>query len=161
MYVIKKGKHYSQHPIRLHWYRKSMVATFKLMGDCSYDLKEPDDYAINKLCGWSMGISHHTNSIRCGWRPSGTPGIISLFFYLYSNGKRMEHLFTNIAIMKEYILEMKLIDNRVNFSLKGNGQTADKSISYNAPYLKFGYALFPYVGGKLPARWDTHIELDF
>lgn len=159
MYTIKKGEHYSNHPFRLHWRKTIMNLKFTLMGDCSYDLLVPDDWAINKLAGWSM-CHHHHNSIRCGWRPSPTPGIISLFFYLYNDGKRTEHLFTNVRILKEYTLEMRLTGNRVDFSLAGNGQTAEKSILYKKPWLTAGYALWPYIGGLLPARWDTHIEME-
>lgn len=160
LYTIKKGEHSSRHGIAAHWGSKPMKVKFTLMGDCSYDLLVPDDWAINKLCGFSMGY-HHWYSVRCGWRPTGTPGIIALFFYLYSAGKRTEHLFANVRIMKEYTLEMSLSGGRVNFSLSGNGQTAEKSIAYKKPWIRAGYRLYPYIGGVLPARWDTHIQLEF
>lgn len=159
IYTIKKGKHYSTHLPSLHFGIKKMKVSFSFGVSCWYRMIDPDDYAINKLCGFSLGF-HHRDSIRCGWHPSEKLGMIDLFFYLYNGGKRIEHQFTTVSTFKGYELTILMGRSSVSFELHGSGQSAFGSTAFVPPRFLPGYQLFPYIGGKKPARVDTFIILD-
>lgn len=161
MYTIKKGCHYSWHLPRFHFGKTNMKVRFMFTESCYFPMKEPDDYAINKLCGWGMA-NHHKNSIRCGWKPSPESHTIELWFYVYSNGQRIEQYFMNVLIGKEYELEMDLSGaNVLSFSVRDEEGTTTNSCYFKKPRFTWGASLFPYIGGQLPARTDTSIELSF
>ena len=160
VYTIKKGEHYSNHTPKMCYGKGSMRATFKFMDGCWFPLEVQDDYAINKLCGFSNGL-HNRNSVRLGWTPNKEPGKIDLFFYLYINGVRKEQKFATVEIGLEYQLFIILTNNLCGFTLMRDGATvATDSVYYPQPRCPFGYWLFPYLGGRLPARVDTKIYLD-
>lgn len=155
-YTIKKGRHYSNHLPKLVYGMRNLSTSVKFHSDCWFPLSQPDDYAINKLVGWSMGY-HHTSSIRCGWRPAGIPGYIDLFFYTYCQGYRHDEYFTTIECDKEFLLFMLISsDGDITFSASG------KSVTLKGPCIgkKLGYLLFPYFGGKNTAPHDIHIDID-
>lgn len=159
VYVVKKCHHYSRHLPKLCYRKTKLRATFKFTDGCWFPLSSPDDYAINKLVGFSRG-RHHKNSVRCGWTPNKEPGLIDLFFYLYIKGVRQEMKFTTVEIGLEYTLEIDLSSNLVYFSLRKNGlPIVNNSLYFPTPRCFWGYILFPHIGGKLPARTDTKIEL--
>lgn len=158
IFTIFKGWHYSLHFPKLHWGKTSMRVKFRFLDGCWFRLEQPDDFAINKLCGWGF-MDHHKDSIRCGWRPSA-PGIIDLYFYLYQNGIRYEKMFSSVEIGREYELEMSVDMGMLSFTLKSEGITTS-STPFILPKTRLGYYLFPYIGGKKPARMKTKIELTF
>ena len=160
IYTIKKGQHYSNYLPKMCYGKTSLAVRFKFMDGCWFPLEVQDDYAINKLLGWSAGL-HHRNSIRCGWTPNPTPGLIDLFFYLYINGTRKEQKFATVELGLEYDLRIDTRSDLVSFSLSLNGvHEAYDSVYYPAPKCRFGFWLWPYIGGMLPARLDTKIYLE-
>jgi hypothetical protein len=156
-YTIKKGRHYSCHRPKLHR-GDSMRIKFRFMDGCWFPLDVRDDSAINKLCGWSMGY-HHRNSIRCGWTPNNKAGDIDLFFYLYNGGVRIERFFAKVELGLEYELDMALDGDIVSFCLRDFGLSTINSVYFKKPKCRLSYVLFPYVGGRLPARMDTKIAI--
>lgn len=160
-YEIKKGQHYSNHFPKIHFGKTRLKAELVFGAGCWFPLNVPDDYAINKLTGISHGY-HHRNSVRVGWRPNPEINRIDLFFYAYSGGKRTEQYFATVDMSGRYQLIMDLKNDLAEFSLRQHGATvAMGSIYYKMPWFKWGYCLFPYVGGNLPARTDTFIGLWF
>lgn len=160
IYKIKKGNHYSLHLPKLHLGKTNLKVKFRFLDGCWFPLKVKDDYAVNKLCGWSYGW-HHKNSIRCGWTPNKEQDKIDLFFYIYSNGERHIHSFCTIDIRTEYSLEIDLIINLLSFSIRSDSSPSTiLSYYYEKPKSKLGYMLFPYIGGNLPAHTDTKISIE-
>jgi len=161
IYEIKKGQHYSRHWPKLHFGTRKKVVQFKFMDGCWFPLEAPDDYAINKLFGWSYG-HHHRDSIRIGWTPNKEPGKIDLFFYAYNDDLQYDEIFATVEIWQECEIEIWLFSGRAFFSLQRSGlPVIMDSVSFRIPQFKWGYYLFAYVGGKLPARTNTKIELNF
>lgn len=161
IYTIAKGDHYCTHNPKMVYGKTALLLDFKFMDGCWFPLDVSDDYAINKLCGISFGL-HHRNSVRCGWTPNAVPGHIDLFFYLYIFGTRKEQKFATVELGIQYRLNINVGNNLVDFTLlRGDSTVASNSIYYPNPRCPFGYLLFPYVGGRLPARCDTKIYLDF
>lgn len=154
-YTINEGCHYSQHLLRLTYNRRILISKVMFHSDCWFPLILPDDYAINKLIGWSRG-HHHTCSVRCGWRPAAISGYIDLFLYVYSKGHRHEKFFMTVECNKEFKLIM-LISSKghITFSALGKYLTLQE-IDLN---IKPGYILFPYFGGNNVAPHDINIDL--
>ena len=165
IYTIKKGNHYSRHWPKLHTGKTRMKIRFAFLKGCWWPTVKPDDAAINKLAGWSFGL-HHKNSIRVGWAPSLTKNKIDLYFYLYHNGSRHTRLFATVDCRVYHDLKIEIdgphMNGLLSFSMRSEeGVTTLASCSYRMPKFKYGYILFPYVGGKLTARADANIDLGF
>lgn len=154
-YTIKKGHHYSTHLPKLLFGNSILSSTVKFHKDCWFPLNTSDDYAINKLVGWSNGL-HHRNSIRCGWRPAAVPGFIDLFFYIYNKGHRKEAFFTTVECDKEFNLLMAYQGGKILFSIEE--KMIIVKVDYSGPRL--GYMLFPYFGGQNTAPHDINIDLE-
>lgn len=158
-FKIKKGSHYSRRWPVIHLAESVFKFKFKFGLGCWFPLLAPDDYAVNKLCGFSYGYHHH-NSIRCGWTPNKVPNKIDLFFYMYSGGVREVHYFATVDLSVEYELVIHASMNQVSFSLRHNGLTLmNPAYYFKKPKFRLGYILWPYIGGQLPARQDTYIDL--
>ena len=158
-YKIKKGNHYSLHWPKFHFGETNIKFKFKFGAGCWYETVVPDDYAFNKLCGLGCG-DHHKNSVRVGWCPAKDINRIDLVFYLYTNGQRVEQHFATVNLSQEYEIEIDLSSDLVSFNLTSNQESvAIDSIYYKLPWFRWGAILFPYIGGQLPARANTYIDL--
>ena len=73
----------------------------------------------------------------------------------------MQQFFTTVDVGVEYDISMDLSDNLLSFTLRQAGITESNSFYFPRPLFRAGYFLFPYIGGKLPARMDTEIDLSF
>ncbi len=158
-YKIKCGEHYSRHWPKIHLGETNLIFRFKFGLGCWFPLVVPDDHARNKLCGLGFG-DHHQNSVRVGWTPNKEINRIDLYFYLYSGGKRIEQYFTTVNLGHLYEMEIDLVEDLVCFNLMENYEAvAIDSMYYKLPWFQWGAILFPYIGGQLPARTDTYIDL--
>ena len=54
-----------------------------------FDLKDEDQWDVNKLFGFSIGY-HHKTSFRFGWRPILKNNTIQIVGYEYHDGKRQK-----------------------------------------------------------------------
>lgn len=163
-FTIEKGSHYSiglWHLFPL-CFRKSLHFTFKLSKECLFDLKESDDYDVNKIFGRSWGL-HHNDSIRIGWVPSKRNGQYTVYIYWYNKGIRhidklgdFETDFTYEAyIDTRYFInltEVRIYDSSKKF-------VVGKNINFVFPEFKFGYYLFPYFGGNKKSSRDMNIDI--
>lgn len=161
-YLIKKGEHYCRHWPKIHLGVTKVKFRFRFGAGCWFPLEVPDDYAINKLFGIGYA-NHHKNSFRVGWTPSKQGGKIDLFFYVYYRGIRIEEYFTSVDISSEYEMEMEAVSDLLSFKLIDlkSDYTITNSIYFKLPWFRIGMVLMPFVGGKLPARTDTYIDLTF
>ena len=160
-YTIKKGKHKSGFRLPRVFFRtpKKMTVRVGFHRNCWYQpsTDSVDWNDINKLCGFSQG-RHHKNSYRIGWLPNfERKGIINLYHYSYSGGKRDFVKFESIATGDYYDL---------NFEIRayafGGLQIIADNFS-NEPHISqswFGYFLYPYFGGDLKSPIKMEIDLE-
>ena len=156
-WVIRKGWHTSLSNI---WMRllpktgaRSITYNFMFEKDSWFPAKDPDDFDINKLCGFSFGY-HHKNSVRVGWTPMfSTPGNFTLYFYIYNNGERIYKTFANVKPGTEYDLTIYFDDDKVFFEMKSEKSPDITSTSekFVLPGFRLGYYLWPYFGGNKTA----------
>lgn len=162
-YIIKKGKHYSWHFPRL-WFGKKNVLNFNfcMSQSCWFPMQDSDDYAINKLTGWSYGL-HHKNSIRVGWRPSDRNNWIELHLYIYANGIRSDYYMDIVECGIKNIVELTYYSKkgRIVYSIHRPIAICNGVISVRPEKTWWGYYLFPYFGGIKTAAVDTRIDLSF
>lgn len=153
---VKKGNHYSIHPIGIHFGIRKFKFRFKLDGSCLYPILDADDYDLNKLYGFSYGY-HHKNSIRIGWRPDERDDKkIQLHSYVYNKGKRTMNYIDSIITDKWYEMEIEtLLCNKVVFTLSDNKVLSKRTEDFVMPKFIAGYFLDFYIGGNKPARKDT------
>ncbi|MEK6879230.1 MAG: hypothetical protein AABY22_06450 [Nanoarchaeota archaeon] len=156
-YLVKKGHHYSNHGIKYHFGITRKKFGFLFSPSCLYSILSPKkNTSINKLFGWSYG-HHHRNSVRVGWRPD-TNGKIDLFFYLYNNGKNFTKYFETIEVSEEYEINITVSMYFVLFELyKANNPLENikkDTHGFIRPWFRWGYYLWFYFGGKLPAPQD-------
>lgn len=168
MYVIKKGKHYPE-GWNLSGYALGgphcglQTMTRKVMFTPSALVQPgvPDcDDDINKLFGWSYGW-HHSNSIRVGWRVDPVRSQITLFLYLYENGKRRQVRLANIKCNETYDVTLAHNHSTGALSLQARNSTFDRSITdtWKGSRPSCGYRLGLYHGGNCPAAADMEIMI--
>lgn len=159
---IKKGRHYPwlipiAFPFRVRKddsnYRS---AQFMFTDSCLFDLKDEDQWDVNKLFGFSIGM-HHKTSFRFGWRPILKNGTIEIVGYEYHDNVRQKTM---------PICEVKPNEWH-NFTVSYNNKSNksfyfvnDKCITNNVKLVKksgWGYTLGVYFGGNEKAPQDITI----
>jgi hypothetical protein len=139
--------------------RKITLSTRRFMftKSCLYDLKDEDQYDVNKLFGFSIGF-HHTTSFRFGWRADLKTNTIEIVAYEYHDTIRQETMHVcNVEIDKwhEFALyyfpdvqkTWYLVDN---FPILSNYFKLKKNSG-------LGYRLGLYFGGNEKAPQDILI----
>lgn len=159
-YTIEKGHHRSGVFFSLRLMDVNTDYDFSFDENCWFELKEEDDYDINKLCGFSYGL-HHNDSIRLGWRPSAEKSKIDLFTYYYNNGKRDFKFLCTIHTDRIHNATIELLNDSFLVSVRDSlGKNVGVgSVPFEFPKLKLGYFLFPYFGGNKTAPNDMNIWL--
>ena len=151
--IIRKNTHA---PIRLPvliMKPKKLSFSVEFTASCKYSIGV-EQLDINKLFGVGYFPSHHTNSVRFGWRYiSGDE--IEILAYWYHNRVRQWDVIGCVDIGKEY--EFSLIPGKSNhvLSVRSDGPPANKIV--NVPSFGPGYLLRPYFGGNMKAPHDIEI----
>lgn len=166
IYTIKQGDHSPSGRIPALYYNKThMKFKFNFISGCWYPKVVVDDFDVNKLYGFSHG-DHEQNSVRVGWIPGDNErlGMIDISLYIHNNGVRTIIDLCSVPSFPinspDQAIEITCVDNVAVFSkLSDNMIITTKYCPYIIPPFKFGYKLFPYVGGNPPARQDTKIEI--
>ena len=158
-YLIKKGKHNRLSIPSIHFGIKRLKFRFKFDSSCLYSINDTDDYDLNKLYGWSMGM-HHNDSLRIGWRPDEREANrIQIHTYMYNKKKRNMNFISRVDVDKWYEMDIEiLLCNKVAFTLSDEtGRYIAKVVEENFVIPKFtsGYFLDFFMGGDKPARQDT------
>lgn len=172
---IKKGRHYPYLiPIAFpFWVRKNegsfRTAKFMFTDSCMFDLKDEDQWDVNKLFGFSIGHHHERSSFRFGWRPLLNNGTIEIVGYEYHDGWRMKTMsICEVQLDKWYKFRVgylpyidrtqylimdeetdKLIKDREIYEFSNDVKLAKKS--------GLGYTLGVYFGGNEKAPQDIII----
>lgn len=143
-YIIQKGAHYSdQNPLKPIT-TAEMKFMVKFDSSAIYQTILPENqYAINKLWGFSEGIDNHYNSARIGW--SWTDNALRLYGYVYVHGELHFQEITSATIGTEIACSIKPEGNR--YLLAANGIVV--SLPRGPSSLEAsGYQQYPYFGGN-------------
>lgn len=155
LYTIQPGENYCDQN------RLRVLSVTGLGFDVIFDstavyqtLLPENQFDINKLYGFSEGLSHQTNSARIGWRWSDQA--LRLFGYTYVNGQRIEREIKPVNIGDTLSCSIRLDSSRYWFRVdKDSIQMARGPVSDTAD----GYQLFPYFGGDEPAPQLIRIRI--
>jgi hypothetical protein len=148
-YKIQKDQHYSRLFPRITSI-KDFKFEFYLDKSCLYQLHTADDLDVNKLYGFTFGLTnHHKESIRIGWNCEKNNGTISLFAYWYSNGIRRIQFLKNIKPNTKHTCSIEILPYGVLITLDGIQYPIDYITKLKWPYL--GFVLGFYFGGNNPA----------
>ena len=172
-YILKKGKHRATpRKLKIYAFTKNFEWNVKFSKECWYDRNDVEFTGVNKLRGLTFGIHNETpwgkwkltkwlvNSALIGWQPDFNDTDkqnINLYLYYDINGVEHRNIFN--VIKTEEVLNIK-------FSIRKDGVYVkiDNNEEYCIPtntFLKFGYHLFPYFGGKSASPNDMLISMNY
>jgi hypothetical protein len=156
VYVIKKGRHYSSHGIRLLLFPKSCQFRIKLTGEEFHDglgIQVREQW--NKMGGVSFGLLGR-NSARIAYRIFEDK--VQIVPYLHIGG---EIVVSESQIKSFYIGDIIDVDIQKTKDSVLIGVN-DKLYSYPMFCIPIiGYRQYPYFGGKAPAPNNITINLEF
>lgn len=141
VYVIEKGKHYSNG----NKWIKVPEAPFEVWIDYMWwydDLIE--DAFWNKLIGFSEDVHHHKNSARIAWR--STDKKIRFALYAYVDGERVIKEFPTRYHLEQTVV-VQIYKNKNRYVAK----IQDEQVEIEAGSGSYTYTLYPYFGGEKPA----------
>ena len=143
-YTIQKGAHYcDQNPVKTVALSE-MKFMVKFDSSAIYQTELPENqYAVNKLWGFSEGTSNHYNSARIGW--SWTDDALRLYGYAYVSGELHYQEITSVAIGTEISCSIKLAADTYLFTVNGVSASLPRSLSGAQAN---GYQQYPYFGGN-------------
>ena len=150
--IIKKGKHGNFHIPKFISPKKEIKHIISFTDSCRYNIGT-DQCDINKLFGIGFLPYHRRNSIRFGWRYIPQSDNIEILSYYYIKGKRYNQHISFVDINQPYTYTIKWTQN--NYQMIVN----DTSITIQMNNHIFGYTLFPYFGGNIPAPHDIIINI--
>ena len=143
-FTIQKGAHYcDQNPVR-----SIVISDMKFMvkfdSSAIYQTELPENqYAVNKLWGFSEGTDNHYNSARIGW--SWSDNALRLYGYAYVSGQLHYREITAITIGTEISCSIKLAAEIYLFTVNGVSINLPRGPSSSQAS---GYQQYPYFGGN-------------
>lgn len=158
-YTIRRGQHDSTLLPRL-WVNQNMFHVKGMFNEsCTYDLHSVDQYDWNKLYGISYSLtSHHTNSLRWGWRWNVEKGLFEFAPYCYIRGERK---------MFEPVHSCK-VDQEFDLTIVDQGYYATFWVEdlemerVEKPRLNnWGFKLDPFFGGNKSSPVTMNIQLSW
>jgi hypothetical protein len=174
-FKIKKGKHYTfslRHLLDFIFPTKQgvmedsyfrMSFTFQLSKEAAeYYLDGPDQMDVNKICGYSLGLDHHKNSIRVGWRFNDSTGETEILAYWYDGGKRGIKVIKGFKGIHKKEIDVTIWSDKdrhtVVLPFQGLDWTEIPRVNDRKNY-GIGKVLRPYFGGNKPAPHDMTVGL--
>jgi len=152
-YKINKGEHRSQFLIgSRNPFRRCNEFSVKI--DKAFADGQSQNF-VSKVFGYSDALHHHKNSIRVGIRHNPLSDRCMFYAYYYLNGVRHFHVVTEQDYdtwvdcslhFRESSYHLKIGDIRTVCHREGNCKT---------------YAMYPYYGGKYPAKNDFSIWIQY
>lgn len=142
-FTIQKGAHYCDQNIIRSVKTSEMKFMVKFDNSAIYQTVNPENqYAINKLWGFSEDIDNHTNSARIGW--SWIDDALRLFGYVYVNNILYYQEITPVTIGSEITCSIKLAGSTYLFTVNGISVSLPRGPS---TVQVDGYQQYPYFGG--------------
>lgn len=160
-YKINKGAHYYRglHLFHPEINKSIVVADVCFSESCLYDLHSNDNNDINKIFGLSQGYHHH-NSARFGWRCLDNKNI-QIITYCYVNKVRLpEIILATVKPGETFRATLKILSDVYYFKIETLNTFKVSQVS-RAKTTIFGYRLYPYFGGNMPAPHSMEIKLKF
>ena len=156
LFTIKKGAHYCDQNGLSHVSGTTMSFVAKFDSTAIYPAVITDynhAYDVNKLWGFSEGLSNQYNSARIGWR--WLNGQLQLFAYVYIKGTLLRDpisydppFIKSVLIGKEVNCSITVSGSKYIFTVDGvTVQTGRGTTSSTYS----GYQQYPYFGGTLTA----------
>ena len=167
-YVIKEGKHYCNHGVPgLYMFGRGVTRaiskSFSFSSSCLYHMATADDAAINKLTGFGLGLfsGPTANSYRFGWDCVKNDGTISIYAFYHVRGRMLSQYMGDVRPDRIYTYTLVKGVQAVSFTVT-DGETRANLYSASAPIgagrrRSFGWRLYPYFGGQVPAPHDMVI----
>lgn len=162
LYKINRGNHYSGYRFKPFFFSRAKLFQIKIYSGWNIITSNGQH---NKIVGKNWGLPKyvngkwvHQNSLRISMVRTSRIGIYRIFYYGYYKGKRLEPLFLRWTkdyekfekeISKEKLLEL------VNNNLENQGKEQLSEIKLPS----YGYYLFPYHGGEVPAERDCSVDI--
>ena len=141
----------------------SIVKDFKFTLSTIYFFDDFDQFDVNKLFGFSIGM-HHNNSFRFGWRPSKDLIKMEIVAYEYHNKVRVPTIpLYEIEIDKTYRFKMNYLSDKqqVLYTIIDKdklNECLDKTLVTHTSNVdakkSWGYKLGLYFGGNKKAPHD-------
>ena len=143
-FTIQKGAHYcDQNPVK-NITTSEMKFMVKFDSSAIYQTELPENqYAINKLWGFSEGTNNHFNSARIGW--SWTENALRLYGYAYVSGQMHYQEITSVSIGAEISCSIKPGEETYLFTANGVSVSLPRGTSGSQVS---GYQQYPYFGGN-------------
>jgi len=143
-FTIQKGAHYcDQNPVKSITISE-MKFMVKFDSSAIYQTEFPENqYAVNKLWGFSEGTNNHYNSARIGW--SWTNDALRLYGYAYVSGELQYQEITSVTIGTEISCSIKLAADTYLFTVNGVAVSLPRGTSGSQVS---GYQQYPYFGGN-------------
>lgn len=164
-YTIKKGEHSASGFNFGLTFKNRIKFRACFTESCLYDLKNKNNYDINKLYGFSTSYFHHKQSARVGWRCVDGENI-ELLTYSYNDSNRaLEDSDLLGEVKPDQWFTCEIIDMEdhyeYRFSLDGTEEKRtiiNKDLKQKDWFL-FHYILYPYFGGDERAPHDIQLYL--
>lgn len=160
-YSVEPYKHYFK-PFAFGLYvKKHFKWTVCFDESCRYDLKDDDQYDINKLVGVGYLWHHHNNSARFGWNYNLSTGKINLWAYCYDKKKRAWESLGEVEIGKSCRLILQVNKEEYLFQvIENNTEEPVGFARIPKTHNQFlGYRLGTYFGGNKTAPHEMSVFL--
>lgn len=163
IYTIEQGNHSANGlNFGIHSNGVTVKKTVRFLPNCHYNLGNENQFDINKLYGFSVGLlqSNQFNSARFGWRWSIKKQKIELLAYVYINGVRINEwdidtLICNVELNAIIKTQISIEGPHYRFEVIGT-EGGVKHITRSGSGA--GYNQYPYFGGNEVAPHTMHIE---
>ena len=143
-YTIQKGSHYCDQNLVRSIAISEMKFMVKFDSSAIYQAELPENqYAINKLWGFSEGTDNHYTSARIGW--SWSDNALRLYGYAYVSGQLHYQEITAVTIGTEISCSIKLAAETYLFAVNGVSVNLPRGPSSSQA---IGYQQYPYFGGN-------------
>lgn len=142
-FTIRQGQHYCDQNSVKSVRTSEMKFMVKFDNSAIYQtVIAENQYDINKLWGFTEGISNQYNSARIGW--SWNNDALRLYGYVYANGVRYYQEITPVTIGADITCSIKLAGNTYLFNVDGVSVSLPRG---PATSQASGYQQYPYFGG--------------
>ena len=159
--VIKKNTHAPLRFPKLLIGEVLISAIVEFTDSCRYDVGE-DQLDVNKLFGIGYFPTHHTNSVRFGWRYDKNVDKIEILAYYYLNGDRHFDTLTwaDIGVSYRCVIFIEPNNHTLCMGKKDTGSLFEVEYSVPVKRKSVGYLLRPYFGGNKKAPHNIEIKIE-
>jgi hypothetical protein len=158
---INKNFHYSW---GLHHFgitfKNKIAFRAKFDKSCLYDLKNVNNYDINKLFGFSTTFFHHNQSARIGWRRHDDYSL-EIVTYSYNNGDRVDETLLGIVKPNQvFTCTIEDTETHYKYTFYSNDEFNSVLDEKKKDKVLFKYLLWPYFGGNQTAPHDMIMYIE-